>query len=70
VVMAKDNSTAAFADAVIETLQQDQSDRIARGRTIADAFDWERVGDRILDVYRRVAGAPADRANVLPRVAA
>jgi phosphatidylinositol alpha-mannosyltransferase len=59
VVVAKDNSAAAFADAVIETVQRDQGERIARGRAIADAFDWERIGSRILDVFQRAAGSPA-----------
>ena len=71
VVMAKDNSAAAFADAVIDTLQQDQGERIARGRVIADAFDWERVGRQD---PRRLPSAspssPADRAGLHPKAAA
>lgn len=59
VVMAKDNSSAAFADALLDTLQRDQHERIARGRAIAEAFDWERIGGRILEVFQRVAGTPA-----------
>ena len=59
VIMAKDNSTVAFADAVTDALQRDQGDRIARGRAIAEAFDWERIGGRILDVFQRVAGSSA-----------
>jgi phosphatidylinositol alpha-mannosyltransferase len=70
VVMARDNSSAAFADAVIDTLQHDQGERIARGHVIADAFDWERVGGRILDVFQRVVGTPADRAGLRPKAAA
>jgi len=70
VVMAKDNGSAAFADAVIDTLQHDQGERIARGRVIADAFDWEKVGGRILDVFERVAGTPSDRAGLRPKAAA
>ena len=62
VVMARDDSDLAFGDAVVETLQRDQAERIARGRAIADAFDWTRVGTRILDVFRNVA-APADRIS-------
>jgi hypothetical protein len=60
--MARDDSDLAFGDAVVETLQRDQAERIARGRAIADAFDWTRVGTRILDVFRNVA-APADRIS-------
>ncbi len=63
-------ASAAFADAVIDTLQHDQGERIARGRAIADAFDWERVGGRILDVFERVAGTPADRAGLRSKAAA
>ena len=61
---------ASFADAVIDTLQHDQGERIARGRVIADAFDWEKVGGRILDVFERVAGTPSDRAGLRPKAAA
>lgn len=60
VFLAKDNSATAFADALIETLQRDQSDRIARGRAVADAFDWSRIGSRILDVFQRVVEPPAE----------
>lgn len=60
VIVAKENSSAAFAEALIEALQRDQSERIARGRNIADAFDWERVGGRILDVFARAAGLAAE----------
>jgi phosphatidyl-myo-inositol alpha-mannosyltransferase len=59
VVMAREDSDVAFGDAVVETLQRDQGERIARGRAIADAFDWTRIGTKILDVFRNVA-APAD----------
>ena len=55
VIMAKEDSVDAFAAAVRETLQRDQRERIARGRVIADAFDWDKVGERILDVFQRVA---------------
>jgi glycosyltransferase involved in cell wall biosynthesis len=58
VIMAKENSVDAFAAAVSETLRRDQRERIARGRVIADAFDWENVGGRILDVFQRVAQTP------------
>jgi glycosyltransferase involved in cell wall biosynthesis len=53
VILAKDGSAAAFADAVLDTLRQDQGERIARGRAIAEEYDWTRVGGRILDVYRQ-----------------
>jgi glycosyltransferase involved in cell wall biosynthesis len=56
VVLAKDAGPAAFAAAVIDTLQRDQADRIARGRAIAEAYDWERVGGRILEVFHRAVG--------------
>jgi phosphatidylinositol alpha-mannosyltransferase len=61
VVMAKEDNVAAFAAAVSETLQCDQRERIARGRVVAEAFDWEKVGGRILDVFERVARTPAER---------
>jgi glycosyltransferase involved in cell wall biosynthesis len=59
VIVARDTSADAFAAAVIETMQRDQSDRIARGRAIAEAFDWTRIGSRILDVFKRAVHAPA-----------
>lgn len=58
VIVAKESSADAFAVAVLDTLRQDQSNRIVRGRAIADAFDWERIGGRILDVLQEAA-APA-----------
>jgi len=70
VIVAKENSAAAFADAVIDTLQRDQGDRIARGRSIADTFDWARIGSRILDVFQRVAEPPAQLSGRRPKAAA
>jgi glycosyltransferase involved in cell wall biosynthesis len=57
VILARDNSAEAFADAMFDTIQRDQSERIARGRAIAETFDWRRIGSRILDVFERVAGS-------------
>ncbi len=54
VVLARDQTPAAFAAAIADTLGTDQSARIARGRAIARTYDWDRVGTRILDVFRRV----------------
>jgi phosphatidylinositol alpha-mannosyltransferase len=59
VVMAQDSSPDAFAAAISDTLQRDQRDRIARGRVIADAYDWTRIGDRILDVFHGATGRTA-----------
>jgi phosphatidylinositol alpha-mannosyltransferase len=59
VIMAQGTSAEAFAAAVSDTLQRDQRERIARGRLIADAFDWTRIGGRILDVYHRAVGRTA-----------
>jgi phosphatidylinositol alpha-mannosyltransferase len=70
VIMAKENSAAAFAEALIDTLQQDQGDRVARGRAIAEAFDWERVATRILNVFHTVAGPSDQRAVSPPKAAA
>jgi phosphatidylinositol alpha-mannosyltransferase len=69
VILAKDGSPEAFAAAVIDTLRRDQGDRIARGRAIADAYDWSAIGDRILDVYRRAAGLPVEVPDVRSRAA-
>jgi hypothetical protein len=44
---------------VIDTVSQNQGDRIARGHAIAEAFVWSRIGDRILEVFQRAAGRPA-----------
>jgi glycosyltransferase involved in cell wall biosynthesis len=70
VIMARDTSADAFAAAVLDAVQRDQSDRIARGRVIAEAFDWQRIGSRILDVFQHVAGPPAQMPGWRPRVAA
>jgi phosphatidylinositol alpha-mannosyltransferase len=70
VVMAKDNSAAAFAEALADTLQQNQNERIARGRAIAQAFDWERVGSRILEVFQRVAKLPDEGLGARPKAMA
>jgi phosphatidylinositol alpha-mannosyltransferase len=59
VIMARDTSVEAFAAALVETIQRDQGDRIARGRAIAEAFDWARIGNRILDVFQTAARPPA-----------
>jgi phosphatidylinositol alpha-mannosyltransferase len=59
VIMARDNDAESFAAAVLDTVRREQGDRIARGRAIADAFDWTRIGGRILDVFQNVAGADA-----------
>jgi phosphatidylinositol alpha-mannosyltransferase len=56
VILAKQNDAEAFAAALTDTLRVDQSDRIARGRAIAQAYDWGRVAGRILDVFHRVVG--------------
>jgi phosphatidyl-myo-inositol alpha-mannosyltransferase len=70
VVLARENSADAFADAVIDTLQQDQSVRIARGHSLAAAFDWSTVGSRILEVFKRVAQPPAQLTDVRSKAAA
>ena len=58
VVLAKDCGPEAFADAVIETLQQDQAARIARGKIIAGTYDWTKIGPRILEIFKRVVHPP------------
>lgn len=70
VIVAKENSAVAFGDAIVETLRQNQSERIARGRAIAEAFDWERVGGRILDVFESVTRPQAQRTGVRSKAAA
>ena len=70
VIVAKDGSADAFADAVMETIRRDQGDRIARGRAIAEAFDWSRIGRRILDVFERAARPPAQLTELGAKAAA
>jgi glycosyltransferase involved in cell wall biosynthesis len=69
VIMARDTSAEAFAAAVLDTIRRDQGDRIARGRAIADAFDWSRIGGRILDVFQQAAGSPASPARLRSKAA-
>jgi phosphatidylinositol alpha-mannosyltransferase len=70
VIVAADSSAAAFADAIVDTMRRDQRERIARGRAIADAFDWENIGGRILEVFERVARPGAGQSTWYPKVAA
>jgi phosphatidylinositol alpha-mannosyltransferase len=70
VVVARDESAAAFGDAIMDTVRADQRERIARGRAIAEAFDWERIGSRILDLFQSVARPAAGRAAPGSRAAA
>jgi len=70
VIVARDSSADAFAAAVIDTIQRDQSDRIARGRAIAEAFDWTRIGSRILDVFERAVRPPAQLTEQRSKAAA
>jgi glycosyltransferase involved in cell wall biosynthesis len=70
VIVAKDDSAAAFAEAILDTMHRDQSARVARGRIIAEAFDWEKVGGRILEVFERVARPGAAQAGWYPKAAA
>jgi len=70
VIVAADNSVAAFADAILDTMRRDERERIARGRAIADAFDWEKIGGRILEVFERVARPAGEQSTRYPKVAA
>jgi glycosyltransferase involved in cell wall biosynthesis len=70
VIMASDTSSEAFAAAIMDAVRRDQGDRIARGRAIAEAYDWARVGGRILDVFQDVAGTPARLPGWRSRAAA
>lgn len=55
VIVSEDETPSSYAKAVIEALSTDQSARIARGRQLAEEYDWSRVGPRILDVFERAA---------------
>lgn len=70
VILARENTADAFADAIIETFRHDQSERIARGHAIAETFDWERIGCRILDVFQRVVGPLDQKPGLHPKAAA
>jgi len=70
VILAKDHTPAAFAEAVIDTLRREQDERIARGRAIAETFDWTKVGSKILDVFQGVAGRHAAVGSLRPKAAA
>jgi phosphatidyl-myo-inositol alpha-mannosyltransferase len=70
VILAKDNSAQAFADAMLDTIQRGPGDRIARGRAIAETYDWERIGGRILDVFERAAESPTRMPRASSKAAA
>jgi phosphatidylinositol alpha-mannosyltransferase len=64
VVLAKDGTADAFAQAVIGTLQGAQGSRVARGRAIAESFDWNMIGPKVLDVFEHVVDrSPEARAR-------
>ena len=54
----------------MDTIRRDQGDLIARGRAIAEAFDWSRIGRRILDVFERAARPPAQLTDLRAKAAA
>jgi glycosyltransferase involved in cell wall biosynthesis len=70
VIMARDTSAEAFAAAVLDALRRDQGDRIVRGRAIAEAFDWSRIGGRILEVFENAAGSRVEPARLRSKAAA
>jgi phosphatidylinositol alpha-mannosyltransferase len=70
VIMAGDDTVAAFTGAVSDTLRRDQRERVARGRVIAEAFDWDKIGGRILEVFHRVVGSPAEPRSYRSHAAA
>ena len=67
VIMARNSTASAFAETVIDALGQTHIPRIARGREIAKAFDWTRIGSRIHDVF---SNALVERRAGALRVAA
>jgi phosphatidyl-myo-inositol alpha-mannosyltransferase len=70
VIVASDNNAPAFAEAILDTMRRDQSARIARGRAIAEALDWEKIGDRILGVFEGVVRPIGEQAGWYPKAAA
>lgn len=70
VILAADESAGAFADTIVDTMRRDQGQRVARGRAIADAFDWEKIGGRILDVFEGVSRTGARQTGWHPKAAA
>jgi phosphatidylinositol alpha-mannosyltransferase len=51
VIMSHEATPSSFAQTVIGALEHKQTDRIARGHTIASEYDWARVCPRVLDVF-------------------
>lgn len=60
VVVAKEATADAFAQAVIDTLGNDQEARLSRGHAIAESFDWNMIGPKVLDVFESVVDRSAE----------
>lgn len=70
VVLSKDNTADAFATAVLDTLACEQTSRVERGRAIAETFDWNKVGRKVLDVLEQAAGPRREVTGARPEAAA
>jgi phosphatidylinositol alpha-mannosyltransferase len=55
VILSETLTPESFARALVQALETDHSERVARGRAIAELYDWSRIGPRLLDVFERAA---------------
>jgi phosphatidylinositol alpha-mannosyltransferase len=63
VVLAEEPTAESLAVAIRKNLDRDHSARIAAGLEIAAAYDWTRIGPRILDVLTAAAAAQPTSLN-------
>ncbi|HEX7499372.1 MAG TPA: glycosyltransferase, partial [Polyangia bacterium] len=60
VILSETLTPESFARTLVKALDTDQSERVARGRAIAELYDWSRIGPQLLGVFE----SAASRASV------
>jgi phosphatidylinositol alpha-mannosyltransferase len=59
VILSETLTPDAFASTLVRALDTDHADRIARGRAIAERYDWSRIGPQLLNVFEQAASKPS-----------
>jgi phosphatidylinositol alpha-mannosyltransferase len=62
VILSEALTPESLASTLVQALETDHSERIARGRTIAERYDWTRIGPQLLGVFERAAARGSVRA--------
>jgi phosphatidylinositol alpha-mannosyltransferase len=61
VILSETLTPESFARTLAQALDTDQSERVARGRAIAELYDWSRIGPQLLGVFERAASRASVR---------